>query len=185
MAGSRVFTKMDLRSGFHQIQVVPEHRERTAFQTRYGSFQFRVMPFGICNAPATFQSTMNLLLQEYHEFCTVYIDDIVVHSRTEVDHERHLRLVLSKLRAEKFFAKRSKCLFALPRIDFCGFVVSAQGIEKQPEKIESITNWPVPKCAKDIRAFLGICGFHQRFIKSHAHAAAPLTELIKSTNPWT
>ena len=95
---------------------------------------------------------MNLLLQEYHEFCTVYIDDIVVHSRTEADHERLLRLVLAKLRAEKFFAKRSKCLFAMPRIDFCAFVVSAQGIEKQPEKIESITNWPAPKCAKDIRS---------------------------------
>ena len=112
---------------------------------------------------------MNLLLQEYHEFCAVYVDDIVVHSRTEADHEQHLRLVLAKLRAEKFFAKRSKCLFFMPRVDFCGFVVSASGIEKQPEKIESIANWPIPKCAKDIRAFLGICGFYQRFIKNYAH----------------
>ena len=109
------------------------------------------MPFGLCNAPTTFQRTMNLLLQEYHQFCTDYIDDIVVHSRSGSDHEQHLRLVLSKLRAEKFFTKRSKCLFAMPRIDFCGFVVSAQGNEKQPEKIESITNWPVPKCAKESR----------------------------------
>ena len=185
MIGSRVFTKMDLRSGFHQIQVVPEHRERTAFQTRYGSFQFRVMPFGLCNAPATFQRTMNLLLQEFAFFCTIYIDDIVVHSATEADHERHLALVLNKLRAEKFFAKRSKCLFAMPRIDFCGFVVSAAGIEKQPKKIEAITNWPTPKCVKYIRAFLGICGFCQRFIKNFAHTAAPMTELLKSTVPWT
>ena len=77
------------------------------------------------------------------------------------------------------------CPFTMPRIDFCGFVVSAQGIEKQPEKIESITTWPVPKCTKDIRAFLGICGFYYRFIKNYAHIAAPLTELLKSTNPWT
>ena len=129
MAGSSVFTKMDLRSGFHQILVVPEHRERTAFQTRYGSYQFRVMPFGLCNAPATFQRTMNLILDEYSSFCQVYIDDIVVHSKTQADHERHLSQVLTKLREEKFNAKKSKCLFAVPRIDFYGVTVSAQGVE--------------------------------------------------------
>ena len=102
---------------------------------------------------------MNLLLQEFAPFCTVYIDDVSVHTANVADHECHLALVLNKLRAEKLLAKRSKCLFAMPRIDFCGFVVSAAGIEKQPEKIEAITHWPTSKCAKDIRAFLGICSF--------------------------
>ena len=126
---------MDLRSGFHQILIFPEHRERTAFQTRWGTFQYRVMPFGLCNAPATFQRTMNFLLQEFHQFCEVYVDDIVVFSKNIADHVRHLRLVLARLQREKFYAKLSKCLFAVPCIDFCGFQVSAAGIATQPDKI--------------------------------------------------
>ena len=127
---------------------------------------------------------MNLLLQEYHEFCQVYIDDIVVHSATEADHERHLNLVLTRLRDEKFYAKKSKCLFAVPRSDFCGFTVSAKGIETQPGKIEAITNWRTPANAKDVRAFLGLCKFYQRFIKNYASKAAPLTELLKTNNEF-
>ena len=133
MRESTIFTKMDLRSGFYQILVYPEHRERTAFQTRWGTFQYCVMPFGLCNAPATFQRTMNSLLQEFHGFCEVYIDDIVVHSRTLEDHARDLALALAKLEHETFFAKFLKCLFAAPTIEFCGCLVSAHGVATQPD----------------------------------------------------
>ena len=142
------------------------------------------MQFGLCNAPATFQRTMNLILDEYTALCQVYIDDIVVHSKTQADHEQHLRQVLTKLREEKFYAKKSKCLFAVPRIDFCGFTVSAHGVETQPDKIETITKWKTPTNVKEVRAFLGICGFYQRFIKNYAKLAAPLTELLKNTTTW-
>ena len=105
-----VFTKMDLRSGFHQILVAPEHRERTVFQTRWGTFQFCVMPFGLCNAPATFQRTMNSVLQEFHEFCEVYIDDIVVYSTSVEEHERYLELIFLAWRGKKFMQRcRSVC----------------------------------------------------------------------------
>ena len=118
MRESTVFTKTDLRSGFRLILVFHEHLERTAFQTRWGSFQYCVMPFGLCNAPATFQRTLNSLLQEFHGFCEVYIDYIMVHSKTMEDHARHLALVLAKLEKGFFFAKLSKCLFAAPQIEF-------------------------------------------------------------------
>ena len=134
MRESTVFTKMDLRSGFHQILVFPEHRERASFQTWWGSFQYRVMPFGLCNAPETFQRTMNSLLQELHGFCEVYIDDIVVHSETLEDHARHLALVLAKLQKEIFFSKLSKCLFAAPTIEFCGFW--SVSMWKRPSRIK-------------------------------------------------
>ena len=105
MREATVFTKMDLRSGFHQILVIPEHKERTAFQTRWGTFQYCVMPFGLCYAPATLQRTMNALLQEFHAFCEAYVDDIVVYSKTLEEHAKHLELVLGKLQAENFYAK--------------------------------------------------------------------------------
>ena len=139
MRETTVYTKMDLRSGFHQSLVFPEHRKRTAFQARWGTFQYCVMPFDLCNAPATFQRTMNSLLQEFHGFCEVYLDDIVVHSRTMEEHARHLALVLANLEKEIVFAKLSKCCFAAPTIEFCGFLVSAHGVATQPDKIALIT----------------------------------------------
>ena len=132
MREASVFTKMDLRSGFHQILIFPEHREMTAFQTRWGMFQYTVMPIGLCNAPATFQRTMNSILQEFHQFCEVYIDDIVIYPG-RLRSMPHLRLVLSRLEQEMFYAKPSKCQFAVPCIDFCGFQVSAAGIATQPD----------------------------------------------------
>ena len=134
MQGSRFFSKMDLQQGFHQIRVHPEHIERTAFQTKFGSFQFRVMPFGLCNAPATFQRTMNMLFEQCRAFTSVYLDDLIIHSRSMAEHLVHLRKVLEVLRQEKLFAKSSKCAFAQREIEFCGFVVNAEGICTQKEK---------------------------------------------------
>ena len=159
MREARIFTKMDLRSGFHLILIFTEHRGRTAFQTRWGTFQYTVIPFGLCNAPATFQRTMNSLFHEFHQFCEVYIDDIVIFSKTVAEHASDLRLVRARLEREKFHAKPSKCLFAVPCIDFCGFQVSAAGIATQPDKIALIRNWPNPTSVKEVRSFLGVFGF--------------------------
>ena len=163
----------------------PDHNERTAFQTRWGTFQYCVMPFGLCTAPETFQCTRNALLQEFHAFCEVYVDDIVVYSKTLAEHAKHLALVLGKLQAEKFYAKLSKCLFAAPCIDFCGFQVGAHVVATQPDKIAIIREWPEPTNVKQVRSFLWVCGFYQRFIPSHAKITAPLTDLLKKDCVWS
>ena len=133
MRGASVFSKMDLQQGYHQIRVLAEHVPRTAFQTKYGSYQFLVLPFGLCNAPATFQRTMNDLLAIYRSFAEVYIDDIVIHSDTIAEHAEHLEKVLTLLRKEKLYAKRSKCSFARDFIEFCGFNVSKRNLDTARE----------------------------------------------------
>ena len=133
------------------------------------------MPFGLCNAPSTFQRVMNNLLADCRHFAEVYIDDIVIFSRTLEEHLQHLRTVLSKLRAEKLYAKKKKCTFGQLEIEFCGFLVNREGAKTHPDKVKSITDWPTPKNAKDIRSFLGLAGFYQRFLKNFANKAAPLT----------
>ena len=185
MAGAQYFTKIDLQQGYHQIRVKPEHVPRTAFQTKFGSFQFRVMPFGLTNAPATFQRTMNNLLSEYREFANVYIDDIVIFSRTLEEHLQHVRKVLQKLRGEKLYAKKKKCTFGASEIEFCGFLVNRTGIGSHPDKLRAVDEWPTPKSAKDVRSFLGLAGFYQRFVKNFANIAAPLTALLKKTAKWS
>ena len=176
MRRASFFTKLDLQQGFHQIRVHPDHVPRTAFQTKYGSFQFKVMPFGLCNATATFQRTMNQVLACHREYADVYIDDIIIHSRTLAEHVQHLRAILVDLRRESLFAKRKKCSFAQSETDFCGFIVGASGIRTQPQKLEAIRNWPVSQNPKDIRSFLGLCGFYQRFIPKYADTASPMTD---------
>ena len=184
MRGAHIFSKLDLQQGYHQIRVVPEHIERTAFNTKFGSFQFKVMPFGLCNAPATFQRTMNLILEPLRKFAAVYIDDIIIHSSSLEDHLDHLRQVFDALRAEKLYAKASKCAFLLEEVDFCGFVVGSQGIRTQHSKVEAIQKSPPLQNAKDVRSFLGLCGFYQKFIKNYSHLVASLTDLLKKDAIW-
>ena len=140
MAGAEYFTKMELQQGYHQIRVKPEHVPRTAFQTKFGSFQFCVMPFGLCNAPSTFQRTINNLLADCRGFADLYIDDIVIYSRTLDEHLTHLRAVLLHLRAEKLFAKHKKCSFGQHEIEFCGYLVNCEGIKSHPDKVTVIAN---------------------------------------------
>lgn len=144
MSGCSVFSKMDLHQGYHQIRVFPEHVERTAFQTKYGSFQFRVLPFGLCNAPATFQRTMDGMMRKHRAYADVYLDDIIIHSRSFEEHLTHIREVLADLRKEKLYAKLKKCEFAKEQVDFCGFVVSEKGIATQESKVQAIRDWPIP-----------------------------------------
>ena len=185
MSGAQWFSKIDLQQGYHQIRVKKEHVPRTAFQTRYGSFQFKVLPFGLCNAPATFQRTMNNLLAPCREFAEVYIDDIIIHSRTLEEHVQHVREVLTLLRHEKLYAKMKKCAFGLREVEFCGFLVTAEGIRSHPDKLKSIREWPMPQNVADARAFFGLAGFYQRFVKNFANIAHPISSLFKKTAKWS
>ena len=184
MAGSRFFSKIDLRSGFHQILIKPEHRERTAFQVESGSYQFLVMPFGLANAPATFQRTMEMAFDDYRKFVQIYIDDVVIHSKTWEEHLQHLRMVFQRLRDQKLYVKRSKCEFGLTEVEFVGFKVSAQGVSTLESKLATIQAWQSPKDVKEIQRFAGLTNFYQKFVPNYANMMAPLSDLLKKKNPW-
>lgn len=182
-----LFTTLDLRSGYHQIRLDPESIPLTAFRTRYGLFEFLVVPFGLTNAPATFMNLVNDILRPYIDnFVSAYLDDILIFSKTRAEHIRHLRQVLDKLREHKLYAKVSKCKFAQRSVDFLGHVVSANGFEMERVKVEAIKKWPKPKTKRDVQSFLGMLNFYRRFIEKMATVAKPLTELTSIVDfEWT
>ncbi|KAK1650141.1 hypothetical protein QYE76_067946 [Lolium multiflorum] len=153
---------------------------QTAFMTRYGLYEYTVMSFGLTNAPATFMRLMNSVFMEYlDKFVIIYIDDILVYSKTEEEHTEHLRLVLTKLREHRLYAKFSKCEFWLQELIFLGHVVSAKGVAVIPEKVQSVLDWKTPKSAKEIRSFLGLAGYYRRYIENFSKIAKPMTDLLK------
>ncbi|GKE29939.1 putative nucleotidyltransferase, ribonuclease H, partial [Tanacetum coccineum] len=159
LQGARYFSKIDLRSGYHQLRVHEEDISKTAFRTRYGHFEFTVMPFGLTNAPAVFMDLMNRVCKLYlDKFVIVFIDDILIYSRSKEEHEDHLRLVLELLRQEKLFAKFSKCEFWLQEVHFLGHVINQDGIHVDPSKIEAVKNWEAPTSPTEVRSFLGLAG---------------------------
>ena len=160
LATGKYFTKMDLSSGFHQIRIRKGDEPKTAFQTRYGSFEWTVMPFGLTNAPATFQRTMDMTFSDMIDYTDIYVDDIVVYSESLADHLVHLRKVLQRLREHQLFVKLKKCSFAQSEIEFVGFIVGRKGIRPVPVKLQTISDWPVPKNAKHVRSFLSLCCFY-------------------------
>ncbi|XP_042455224.1 uncharacterized protein LOC122039864 [Zingiber officinale] len=183
-----VYSKIDLRSGYHQLRVGDADIPKTAFRTRYGHYEFLVMPFGLTNAPAVFMDLMNRVFLEYLDrFVIVFIDDILIYSRSEEEHMRHLRIVLETLRREHLYAKFSKCAFWLPSVGFLGHVVSSRGISVDPQKIEAITGWEQPKTVQEIRSFLGLVGYYRRFVEGFSSIALPLTRLTRKGEKfsWT
>ena len=157
LAGSRVFSRIDLRSCYHQLKVRAEDIPKTAFRTRYGHYEFLVMSFGLTNAPAAFMELMNRVFHDYlDKFIIVFIDDILVYSKTREDHETHLRLALERLQSEKLYAKFSKCEFWLDRVMFLGHIVSEEGVAVDPAKIEAIINWKQPKTVTEIRSMMNV-----------------------------
>ena len=145
LQGASVFSKIDLRSGYHQIQVRKEDIPKTAFRTRYGHYEYLVMPFGVTNAPTVFMDYMNRIFHEFlDKFVVVFIDDILIYSKSTEEHSEHLRIVLQILKERKLFAKLSKCEFWLSQIQFLGHIVSSEGIRVDPSKVEAVTRWERP-----------------------------------------
>nr|AAT73686.1 putative polyprotein [Oryza sativa Japonica Group] len=180
LKGATVFSKIDLRSGYHQLRIREEDIPKTAFTTRYGLYEFTVMSFGLTNAPAFFMNLMNKVFMEYlDKFVVVFIDDILIYSQTEEDHQHHLRLVLGKLREHQLYAKLSKCEFWLSEVKFLGHVISAKGVAVDPETVTAVTEWKQPKTVTQIRSFLGLAGYYRRFIENFSKIARPMTQLLK------
>src|SRR4051812_44576263 len=180
LCGSRCFSKIDLRTGYHQLRVRESDIPKTTFRTRYGQFEFRVMPFGLSNAPAVFMDLMHRICQPYlGQFVVVFVDDILIYFRSEREHEEHLRIVLQLLRDHRVYAKFSKCEFWLTEVKFLEHVVSGDGIAVNPSKIEAVMDWERPKSVFDIRSFLGLVGYYRRFVLDFSKLAAPLTRLTR------
>nr|ABA94359.1 retrotransposon protein, putative, Ty3-gypsy subclass [Oryza sativa Japonica Group] len=180
LKGATVFSKIDLRSGYHQLRIKEEDIPKTVFTTRYGLFECTVMSFGLTNAPAFFMNLMNKVFMEYlDKFVVVFIDDILIYSRTKEEHEEHLRLALEKLREHQLYAKFSKCEFWLSEVKFLGHVISAGGVAVDPSNVESVTNWKQPKTVLEIRSFLGLAGYYRRFIENFSKIAKPMTRLLQ------
>lgn len=183
--GAKWFTKIDLRTGFHQIRVAEADVAKTAFRTRFGSFEYLVLPMGLCNAPGTFMQLMNDTFRDLLDRSVlVFLDDILVFSKTKEDHVRHVREVLTRLRAQKLFAKRSKCEFFREEVEFLGHRIGANGLSVSQDKVQAVRDWPQPRSVHDIRSFLGLAGFYRRFVKEYSKVALPLTELTKEKNPF-
>ncbi|XP_070037857.1 uncharacterized protein, partial [Nicotiana tomentosiformis] len=184
--GSKIFSKIDLKSDYHQIRMNPGDEWKTAFKTKYGLYEWLVMPFGLTNAPSTFMRLMNHIFKDFHgKFVVVYFDDILIFSNTLEEHVEHLKQVFEVLRKQLLFANLKKCTFCMDRVIFLGFVVSSKGVEVDEEKIKAIKEWPKPKSVTEVRSFHGLASFYRRFVRDFSTIASPLTEVIKKDKIFT
>jgi hypothetical protein len=178
--GSCIFSKIDLKSGYHQIRIKEGDKWKTAFKTKYGLYEWLVMPFGLTNAPSTFMRLMNHVLRAFiGRFVVVYFDDILIYSKNLDNHVVHVKSILDVLRKERLLANLKKCTFYTDKLVFLGFVVSAQGIQVDEEKVRSIQDWPSPISVGNVHSFHGLASFYWRFVKDFSSLAALLTEVIK------
>ncbi|TYJ97514.1 ty3-gypsy retrotransposon protein [Cucumis melo var. makuwa] len=185
LQGATVFSKIDLRSGYHQLRIRDSDIPKTAFRSRYGHYEFIVVSFGLTNAPAVFMDLMNRVFKDFLDsFVIVFIDDILIYSKTEAKHEEHLHQVLETLQANRLYAKFSKCEFWLNKVTFLGHVVSSEGVFVNPTKIEAVTNWPRPSTVSEICSFLGLAGYYRRFVEDFSRIASPLTQLTRKGTPF-
>ncbi|GJS11376.1 putative reverse transcriptase domain-containing protein [Tanacetum coccineum] len=180
LQGSSMYSKIDLRSGYHQLRIKEEDILITAFRTWYGHFEFQVMSFGLTNAPAVFMDLMNQVCKPYlDKFFIVFIDDILVYSKDEEEHGKHLRIILELLKKEKLNAKFSKCDLWLDSVQFLGHVIDRSGVHVDPAKIEAIKSWAAPTTSTEVRPFLGLAGYYRRFIEGFSLISKPLTKLTQ------
>lgn len=188
LAGASWFTKLDFRSGYHQIYMAEGEQYKTAFRTHNGLFEFMVMPFGLTNALATFQSLMNTIFVDLlRKGVLVFMDDILIYSASLEDHVILLRQVFTILQQHQFLLKKTKCSFAQRSVEYLGHVVSGAGVLTDPTKIQAVVHWPVPTNLKQPRGFLGLTGYYRRFIQHYGIISRPLTQLLKKGVPyvWT
>lgn len=185
---AKIFSKMDLRGAYHRLRIAAGHEWKTTFRCRYGSFEFLVMPFGLTNAPSAFQHYINDVLHEHLDsFVVVYLDDILVYSTSEKEHETHVEKVLELLRFHKLYAKASKCEFHQSKVEFLGYMVGSDGISMDVKKVQTVLDWPVPTHVKAVQSFLGFANFYRRFIRNYSKIVTPLTALTKKDSEfrWT
>jgi RNase H-like domain found in reverse transcriptase/Reverse transcriptase (RNA-dependent DNA polymerase) len=179
LAGAKYFSKIDLYSGYHQIRIKESDTPKTAFRTRYGHYEFLVLPFGLTNAPATFMTLMNDIFREYlDQFVVVYLDDILIYSRTREEHLQHVRIVLTTLCKHKLYAKAKKCELVQTKVEYTGHFISGKGISVDPRKVETIKNWSAPTNVSGVRSFLGLASYYRKFVEKFSAIATPLTALL-------
>ncbi|XP_074302992.1 uncharacterized protein LOC141637408 [Silene latifolia] len=185
--GAEIFSKVDLRSGYHQIRMREGDEWKTAFKTKHGLYEWTVMPFGLTNAPSTFMRLMNEVLKPFiGRFVVVYLDDILISDRSKDDHFQHLRKVFNTLREQQLYGKKEKCSFLVESVIFLGYKVSKEGVSVDQSKIEAIKSWPIPKTVTEVRSFHGLASFYRRFIRDFSTIASPITECTKKgTFVWT
>ena len=180
LKGAGVFSKIDLQSGYYQLRIKEVDVPKTAFRTRYGHYEFLVMPFRLTNAPTAFMDLMNRVFRPYvDQLVVVFIDDILVYSKDAQEHEQYLKIVLQTVREKKLYAKLSKCDFWLKEVSFLGHIVSAEGVRVDPTKIEAVVNWKPPRNVTEVRSFLGLVGYYRISVRGFSIIASPLTKLLR------
>ncbi len=186
LSGAWVFTKVDVKNAYYRLRIREGDEWKTAFQTRYGLFEYLLMPFRLTNAPASFQSYIHGVLRPYLDIIViVYLDDVLVFSCNPFQHEKHVGEVLKALFKAGLYAKLSKCLFSVTRILFLGFILTDQGVEMEEDRISIILNWPEPESVREVQSFLGFANFYCRFVKEFSRIAYPLTDMTKGATQRT
>ncbi len=182
--GSKFFSTLDLISGYWQIEIDEKDRPKTAFLTEDGHYEYNRMPFGVTNAPSTFQRLMNQILQPViKKIALVYLDDVIIYSTSIEQHIKHIDIVLDLLKKAGLKIKLSKCTFLQTSVKYLGHVISEKGITPDPMKIKAIENYPTPETVSQLKSFLGLAGYYRKFFKNFADRAHTLTILTKKNNP--